>query len=207
MERTMGRNPQATRLTVLSTMFLSGLGALTLMADTDRGVELYRQGKFNDAQSELTKVLQDSPDDARAQRYLGLALVEQHKPSDAQPHLNKANELDPSDDTKLALARLYVEQKDLDKADAMLSDVDGSDRDYVRGLLQLQRQQNKESAASLESYLQRNPDNAYAHYYAGLAYNAAKRPDKMLTHFELFLKLRPDAPEAKKVRAVLSTGH
>jgi tetratricopeptide (TPR) repeat protein len=193
--------------TLLTTILVSGLCACALMADTDRGVDLYRQGKFADAQSELTKVLQASPDDARAHRYLGLALVEQHKPSDAEPHLNKANELDPSGDTKLALARLYVEQKDYDKAQATLNDADGADRDYVRGMLQLGRQQNSEAAASLESYLQKNPDNAYAHYYAGLAYNAAKRPDKMLTHFELFLRLRPDAPEAKKVRAVLSTGH
>ena len=45
-------------------------------------------------------------------------------------------------------------------------------------------------------------------YYSGhgLAYNGAKRPDKMLTHFGIFVKLKPDAPEARKVRAVLSTG-
>jgi tetratricopeptide (TPR) repeat protein len=193
--------------TAISAMLLSGVCAVTVMADTDRGVDLYRQAKFADAQSELTKVLQDTPNDARAHRYLGLALVEQHKPSDAASHLNRANELDPSGENKLALARLYVEQKDYDKAQASLDGADGPDRDYVRGLLQLGRQQNSEAAASLESYLQKNPDNAYAHYYAGLAYNAAKRPDKMLTQFELFLRLRPDAPEAKKVRAVLSTGH
>jgi tetratricopeptide (TPR) repeat protein len=203
----MGRRLQRTLLTVLSITLLSGLCVLTLMADTDRGVELYKQSKFLDAQSELTKALQSNPDDARAHRYLGLALVEQHKPSDAAPHLNRAKELDPGGDSSLAMARLYVEQKDYDKAQAMLDNADGADRDYVRGLLQLGRQQNSEAAASLESYLQKNPDNAYAHYYAGLAYNAAKRPDKMLTQFELFLRLRPDAPEAKKVRAVLSTGH
>ncbi|MBZ5623374.1 MAG: tetratricopeptide repeat protein [Acidobacteriia bacterium] len=198
---------QTKPVTALLIALLSGLGAVTLMADTDRGVDLYRQGKYADAQTELAKAVETNPDDARAHRYLGLALVEQHKPSEAEPHLNKANELDPSGENKLALARLYVEQKDFDKADALLSDADGPDRDYVRGLLQFGRQQNKEAAASLESYLQKNPDHAYAHYYAGLAYNGAKRPDKMLTQFELFLKLRPDAPEAKKVRAVLSTGH
>lgn len=192
---------------LVKTMLMSGLFAFLVMADTDRGVDLYRQGKFSDAQSELAKAVQSNPDDARAQRYLGLTLVEQHKGSDAEPHLNKANELDPGGESKLALARLYVEQKDLDKADALLSDADGPDKEYVQGMLQLQRGQNKEAAASLESYLSKNPDNAYGHYYAGLAYNAAKRPDKMLTHFELFLKIRPDAPEAKKVRAVLSTGH
>ena len=187
------------------TMLSSGL--FVLIADTDRGADLYRQGKFSDAQAELAKAVQSNPEDARAQRYLGLVLVEQHKGSEAEPHLSKANELEPGGESKLALARLYVEQKDFDKAESLLNDADGPDKEYVQGLLQLQRQQNKEAAASLESYLQKNPDNPYAHYYAGLAYNGAKRPDKMLTHFELFLKLRPDAPEAKKVRAVLSTGH
>ncbi len=191
----------------LQTVVLTALCALSVMADTDHGVELYRQGKYSEAQSELAKSVQSNPDDARARRYLGLALVEQHKAPEAQEHLNKANDLDPSGDSKLALARLYIEQKDLDKAESLLNDVDGEEKDYVRGLLQFNRQQSKEAAASLERYLQSHPEHPYAHYYAGLAYNAAKRPDKMLTHFELFLKLKPDAPEARKVRAVLSTGH
>jgi regulator of sirC expression with transglutaminase-like and TPR domain len=57
----------------------------------------------------------------------------------------------------------------------------------------------------LEAYLSKYPEQAYAHYYAGLAYNGVRRPDKMLTHFELFLKLKPDAPEARKVRSVMRT--
>jgi hypothetical protein len=36
-----------------------------------------------------------------------------------------------------------------------------------------------------------------------MAYNGLKRPDKMLTHFELFLKMKPDAPEARKVNSVV----
>jgi tetratricopeptide (TPR) repeat protein len=188
-------------------VFLAGLGVLALLADTDRGVELYNQGKFADAQAELAKVVQSAPDDARARRYLGLSLVEQHKPDEAREHLLKAEELDPSGDNKLALARMYVEQKKLDKADELLKDASGEEADYVRGLLQFQRNQNKDAAASLEKYLQDHPGSPYAHYYAGLAYNALKRPDKMLTHFEAFLKIKPDAPEARKVRAVLSTGH
>ncbi len=192
---------------LLRTCFLTAATVLLLAADTNRGVELYRQGKYTEAQNELAKAIESNPDDARAHRYLGLALVEQHKPSEAQEHLNKANDLDPGGESRLALARLYIEQKDLDKAEDMLKDADGPERDYVRGLLQLQKGQNKEAAATLENYMQDHPENPYAHYYAGLAYNALKRPDKMLTHFEMFVKLKPDAPEAKKVRAVLSTGH
>lgn len=191
----------------IQTVVLAALCAVSVMADTDRGVTLYRQGKYSEAQSELAKSVESAPDDARARRFLGLALVEQHKPAEAQEQLNKASELDPGGDSKLALARLAIEQKDFDKADSLLNGADGEEKDYVRGLLQFNRQQNKEAAASLESYLEGHPDHPYAHYYAGLAYNAAKRPDKMLTHFELFVKLKPDAPEARKVRAVLSTGH
>jgi len=183
-----------------------GLAGTVLLADTDRGVDLYRQGKYAEAQAELSKSVESNSGDARAQRFLGLALVEQHKPAEAQEHLTKANELDPGGDSKLALARLYIEQKDLGKAEELLNGADGEDLDYVRGLLQFNRQQNAEAAASLERYLKSHPDHAYAHYYAGLAYNGAKRPDKMLSHFEMFVRLKPDAPEARKVRAVLTTG-
>jgi tetratricopeptide (TPR) repeat protein len=177
------------------------------LADTDRGIELYRQGKYAEAQSELGKAVQADPEDARAQRYLGLALVEQHKAAEAREPLNQANRLDPGPESNLALARMHVELKELDKADEAMKEADGPDKDYVQGLIQLQRGQNQDAAATLEKYIKDNPEHAYAHYYAGMAYNAAKRPDKMLSHFELFVRLKPDAPEARKVRAVLSTGH
>src|SRR3954462_3616264 len=59
-----------------------GFGSTFLLADTDRGVDLYNQGKYAQAQSELAKAAENKPDDARAQRFLGLALVEQHKPAE-----------------------------------------------------------------------------------------------------------------------------
>ncbi len=62
-----------------------------------------------------------------------------------------------------------------------------------------------EAAKDFEAHLEKHPEDAYAHYNAGLAYNRMKRPDKVLTHFEMFVKMRPDAPEARKVRAVLQS--
>src|SRR6185436_2913197 len=107
----------------IQTVVITVLCAVSLpqggMADTNRGVTLYQQGKYSEAQSELAKAVESAPDDARAHRYLGLALVEQHKPGEAEAHLNKANELEPGGDSKLALARLAIEQKDLDKADSL----------------------------------------------------------------------------------------
>src|SRR5262249_61880680 len=109
----------------MRTVVIMALFATSVMADTNRGVTLYQQGKYTEAQSELAKAIESAPDDARAHRYLGLALVEQHKPGEARDHLNKANELDPSGDSKLALARLAIEEKDFDKADSLASGADG----------------------------------------------------------------------------------
>ena len=178
---------------------------LAVAADLNKGVDLYKEGKYAEAESELRAVVEQEPDNERAQRYLGLALVEQDKASDAARYLTKADELSPSGETKLALARLYVQQKDYSKAEAALKEASGEDLEYVRGLLRLNRKQYQQAAEDFESYLKQKPDHAYAHYYAGLAYNGARRPDKMLTHFEIFLQMKPDAPEARKVRSVLQT--
>src|SRR5262245_61097189 len=184
-----------------------GVAGYTAAAqDLDRGIELYRKNDFAEAASALRQVVDREADNARANRYLGLALVEQGKASEAEPFILKANELDPSGESKAALARLYIEKKDYDQAAAALKEASGEDVPYVRGLLALNRKQYQDASRDLEAYSQSHPDFAYAHYHAGMAYNGMKRPDKMLTHFEIFLKMKPDAPEARKVRSVLRTG-
>lgn len=50
-----------------------------------------------------------------------------------------------------------------------------------------------------------NPSLAYAHYYAGMAYNRAGRADQMAIQFEQFLKLAPDAPEKAAVTNIMRT--
>jgi tetratricopeptide (TPR) repeat protein len=182
------------------------LAATLTAADVGRGRELYAQGNYQDAVTELRQVVQDQPDNADAHRLLGLALIEDGKASEAATHVNRANELAASGETKLALARLAVAQKNFDRAEELLNDATGDDVEYVRGLLHLGRNRHREAAEALEAYSKQNPAHAYAHYYAGLAYNGLRQPDKMLTHFERFLQMKPDAPEARKVRAVLRTG-
>ena len=185
-------------------IFCLSVASLTAFGDElDRGVDLYNKNHFSDAVPVLRKVVEEDEGNARANRYLGLALVEQGKTSEGEPFLTKANELDPGGESKSAMARLYVELKDYDKAEATLADAEGDAVAYVRGLLNLGRKQYDAAARDLESFSQSHPDHAYAHYYAGMAYNGMRRPDKMLTHFELFLKMKPDAPEARKVQSVL----
>jgi len=181
-----------------------GIGNVTMAAqDLDRGVDQYRRGNFAEAASTLRRVVDRDKDNARANLYLGLALIEQNKAGEAESFINSADELSPSGETKLGKARLLIEKKDYDGAEAALKDAEGEDVPYVRGLLDLNRKRYDDAARALDEYSQAHPDHAYAHYYAGMAYNGARRPDKMLTHFEMFLKLKPDAPEARKVQSVL----
>jgi tetratricopeptide (TPR) repeat protein len=189
----------------IAAFMILALGGTVLAADLDRGVELYKEGKYAEAASELRAVVEGEPENGRAHRYLGLALLEQNKVDEAAPVLHKASELDPGGESKLALARLYLEQKEFGKAETALEGAEGDGLEYVRGQVHLNRKRYDQAARDLEAYIEKNPEHAYAHYYAGLAYNGIRRPDRMLTHFELFLKLKPDAPEARKVRSVMKT--
>ena len=178
----------------------------TSAQDLDRGIELYRKNDFAAAVSALRQVVDADGGNARANRYLGLALLEQGKAAEAEPFILKACELDPSGESKMALARLSIEKKDYDKAAEVLKDAEGDELPYVRGLLNLHRKQYDPAARDLEAFSKRYPDFAYAHYYAGLAYNGLKRPDKMLSHFQMFVSMKPEAPEARRVRSVLQSG-
>ena len=172
----------------------------------DRGIELYRKNDFAAAASTLRQVVDADGGNGRANRYLGLALLEQGKAAEAEPFILKANELDSGGESKVALARLYIEKKDYDNAAGALKDAEGDELPYVRGLLSLYRKQFDPAARDFETFSKSYPDFAYAHYYAGLAYNGLKRPDKMLSHFEMFVRMKPEAPEARRVRSVLQSG-
>jgi tetratricopeptide (TPR) repeat protein len=106
------------------------------------------------------------------------------------------------------LARAYVELKDWDKAEAALRaaqeiNADNPEIHYLRGRVAAARKNYAAAAADFEKAIELNPRHAYAHYYAGIAYNSLKRPDKTVQHFNIFLKLAPDAPEAEKVQSLL----
>lgn len=190
-------------------MKLIGLATLAGVlggADIKQGIDLYKKCKYPDAESALREVVRAEPDNASAQRYLGLSLVELNKLDEAAAVLNRARELEPGAESNAAMARLYIGQKEFDKAQEALQDAGGDDVDYTRGLLSFHKKEYEDAARYLESFSERNPEHSYVHYYAGMAYNGLNRKDKMLSHFEMFLRLNPDAPEARKVRAVLKTG-
>jgi tetratricopeptide (TPR) repeat protein len=89
----------------------------------------------------------------------------------------------------------------LQEAEALNSE--NADVYLNRGLIHASRQNFPAAVADLEKSLQLNPHNARAHYYAGIAYNRTGRPDKMVEHFQIFLKQAPNSPDATKVRSMM----
>ncbi len=174
-----------------------------------KAVAAYESHEYADAETALQKVVASEPDNAAAHAYLSLVQVEQDKSGPAAEQAAKAAELsESSKEAKVANARLAVEQGDTDRAMAILSSaLEANPNDplvlYHRGLVYLRADQFEASAADLEKVIGAKPDHAYAYYYAGLAYSKLDKPDKMVDRYQQFLKRKPEAPESKRIRALL----
>lgn len=76
---------------------------------------------------------------------------------------------------------------------------------YQLGLVKSRREDWAGAADAFERSSQLNPAFAYGHYYAGLMYSRLKRPDLVGVHFQVFLKLAPNAPERTSVTSIMRT--
>jgi len=106
-------------------------------------------------------------------------------------------------DAHFYLGMTLVELNRLDEAAAMSSE--SPEVYFNRGLVRANRQDFPAAVQDFEKALALAPHDARAHYYAGMAYNRTGRPDKMVEHFQIFLKQAPDSPDAPKVRSLLRT--
>jgi tetratricopeptide (TPR) repeat protein len=76
---------------------------------------------------------------------------------------------------------------------------------YQRGLVLAHRDDFTAAGEAFEKATAVDPTFAYAYYYAGIAFQRAKRTDKMANNFERFLKLAPNAPERSQVESTMRT--
>jgi len=76
---------------------------------------------------------------------------------------------------------------------------------FQLGLALARQQAWPEAAAEFDAASERQPSNAYAHYYGGMMHYRANRIDRMAVHFDQFLKLAPEAPERPEVLSIMRT--
>jgi tetratricopeptide (TPR) repeat protein len=194
--------------------------------------KLIEAREYKTAEAALREILSEEPANAEAGCLLGLSLLGQEKFKEAEAALLTAEkELPPTattekaepgrderetapstrfmaDDIQIALAQAYMGQNQLNKAEAALSRAENVRRSnpdlyFYRGMLDAHRKDYAASARDMDKTIEMDPKRAEAYYYAGIAYNQIKQPDKMVERFQSFLKLAPDAPEAAKVKALL----
>lgn len=214
----------------LTTLFLAAVVALAPAhfqqpapaADKDlaTGIQLYKERSFDKAVETLRPVVKAMPNNAEAHYYLGASLLEMDKIQEAEPELKKAQELagfkqdigaiPPADELKVSMARLQLKQNKLEPARALLDEAEkinpkNADVFVYRGAIRIAAKDYANATKALDQAMMLDEQNPYAHYYAGIAHANQKRPDKMIAHFQTFLKLAPNAPEAEKVKAVLKT--
>jgi tetratricopeptide (TPR) repeat protein len=114
--------------------------------------------------------------DSRARAYLAATLAKLKRYAEAEAEARQVLESNPTDDMAVpALGHALVGQDKIDEAVARLS-----------------------------AAIAARPDLAYAYYWRGQAYDKQKKASSMAADFQTFLKLAPNAPEAKLVQAVLA---
>ena len=201
-------------------LVFAACGALTVQGlkgqEKLRGVELYESKNYQEAAQELKQTVEAKPDDLTARYYLGMALLQMEKNGEAEEQFQAARELlkerresEPkAAQVELGLARSCMGKKEYDKAREALDRAkelapEDAEVFMYRGKLEVTRGDYAAAAKELDAALKLNPRLAYAQYYAGIAAANLKRPDKMVEHFQYFLKLAPEAPEAPKVKSYL----
>jgi tetratricopeptide (TPR) repeat protein len=124
---------------------------------------------------EAEAALRGNPD-PRARAYLAASLAKQKKYAEAEGVAKQVLESNPTDDVAVtALGHALVGQDKIDEAVARLS-----------------------------AAIAAKPELAYAYYWRGQAYEKQRKVSSMADDFQTFLKLAPNAPEAKLVQAVLA---
>jgi tetratricopeptide (TPR) repeat protein len=96
--------------------------------------------------------------------------------------------------------------KELEQSQPLSQGTKEQQADYYQylGAVHTRQQKWDQALQDLQKAIELDPMEPYNHYHIGIAYGKSNRPDKMVEHLEMFLKLAPDAPEAPKAKAVLS---
>ena len=209
------------RILVLSVVFsLAVLIPQQIFAQSSKGIELYDQWKFAEAEKALRDALKADPSETPANYYLGLSVLMQGKYSEAIDIFVKVKRSQDKADQRtrpavpseyqiqLAMARARLGLRQYDEAwknleSARIKDRTAADVYVYRGAFYVLQQKNAEAIKELEKAIKLDEKNSYAYYYQGLAYYQSGQADKAVTALKMFLQLNPSAPEAGKAKEIV----
>jgi tetratricopeptide (TPR) repeat protein len=184
------------------------LSFAVLVAQDASPQKLFESGKYQEAIDSI-KARSDAPQDQIYVRALA------HR------------KLDQNDDAKQAFGALAAAgegsvwreignsgtaliEGNLDAAHAAAKkavEIDGNSAQaqYQLGVVESARSDPAQAAEAFAKAAELDPQMAYAHYEAGMAFYKSKRVDRMAVYFENFLRLAPEAPERAAVQSIMRT--
>lgn len=219
----MDKSTKSNVILMLSVIaILIGGISLQIMAQTEKGIELYNSWEYEKAGKVLQAVLEKEPANFQARYYLGLSLLMQGKYQEALDALQKAKasiddstasgEAGPPDKGQLEIAftQAYLGLKRIPEVLESLEAAEKAKANPVdihtfRGAYYLEKNSVKEAAQELEKAIELDSHNAYTYYYAGFAHLRSGNPAKAVQMFQVFLTLNPYAPEAEKTRFLVDS--
>jgi len=147
-----------------------------------KGIKLTDENNLDEAIQAFHKATELKADFVEAYVNLGSLLYQQKKDDEAEKVLLKALELKPEESKgKEMLADIYYE-----KAVAL-----------IRG------ERPDEALEKLKQAYNFHPDHAYVNYLLGYLYFDKQMKNEAIKHFEAFLRLEPNSPNAEKVKKAL----
>ncbi|MGC8917078.1 MAG: tetratricopeptide repeat protein [Thermoanaerobaculum sp.] len=180
---------------------------------------LFQEKKYGDAVKVLQDAVKAAPEEAALYVSLGELYRATNNGSEATAAYRKAKELaekvlvrdDKDRQARLSLALAQLNLKEVDKAAGNLEKLlEGQEKPdplilYHLGVARLYQGKAQDAFDTLSKVLEANSGMAYAYYYRGLAADKLGKKDVLINDMGRFLYLAPNAPEASKAQAIVSS--
>jgi tetratricopeptide (TPR) repeat protein len=150
----------------------------------EKGTKLSKENKLEEAIQAFQKAVELKEDFFEAYVNLGTFLFKQQKDDEAEKALLKAFELKPEESRpKEILAAINFE----------------------KAKILIQENKMDEALERLKQSYNFRANHALVNFLLGYLYNEKKMKDEAIKHFEAFLQLAPNAPQAKDVKKILES--
>ncbi len=174
-----------------------------------QGIQLYKEGKFDEAIAAFEEVLRETPDFAEGYYNLGMANLHKGDYDKALSAMEKAVDLKPDFlEAYFGIGQIYVEKGDYENAIAIFKRASATNPEAAEpylnlGILYFNNNQDDLAEEALLRAVSLKPSFPQPYYQLGLVYLRKNEVLKSRQNFERFLELAPQAPEAAAARNIL----
>ena len=185
-------------------MLIALLLTITLAPAQDSPQKLFESGKYQEAIDNVKGRSDASREDVYLRALAHRKLNQNDEAKEAFGALERADG-HWKDIGKSGIALIDGNQDAEAAKKAVEADEGSAQARFQLGLVESARNNQQQAADAFAKAAELDPQMAYAHYEAGMAFYKAKKVDRMAVYFENFLRIAPDAPERPAVQSIMRT--